>query len=362
MQIIYSLSSGGAEKFVVDLSNELLRRGHEVILCMLLNDKDEILVFNRQFLRCNVEFYSMKFDRGFSMMKCAKLEEFIISKRPDIIHCHLNVIPYVFRFLLFNKRIVVIHTLHNIASETVRGFQYYMNKFYYSLNLIHPVCISKICLESYRSFYHLNNAKMINNGRSIVDKTPRFSEVVGEVDSYKITPNTKVFIHVARFCEQKNQGLLIESFNRIDDENEDFILLVIGDGYESKQGFDMQHKSCSKIFYLGRKNNVNDYLLCSDAFCLTSLYEGLPISILEALSCGVTPICTPVGGIPDVIVDGINGYLSSEINIDSYCKAIKSYIKKPISRKYLIDYYNDNFSISTCAERYEKLYLSCLTK
>ena len=112
---------------------------------------------------------------------------------------------------------------------------------------------------------------------------------------------------------------------------------------------------CSKIYFLGEKNNVGDYLLFSDAFCLTSFYEGLPISLLEALSCGVTPICTSVGGIPDVIKDNQTGYLS-DINVDSYYNAIQRFINKKIPRDNLIEYFNKNFSITVCAEKYEQVF------
>ena len=138
--------------------------------------------------------------------------------------------------------------------------------------------------------------------------------------------------------------------------------MIVGNGYDCLKGKELQQLACDKIFFLGEKNNVNDYLLCSDAFCLTSKYEGLPISLLEALSCGITPICTAVGGIPDVITDGINGYLSERENIESYCNAIKRFLTKPLSRNELIDYYKANYSMEVCAQKYEKLYKQKLWK
>lgn len=74
IQIIYSLCSGGAEKFVVDLSGQLAEMGHDVILCMLRDDKKTRLVFNRQFLNTKVRLHSMGFDRGFSLGKCREVE------------------------------------------------------------------------------------------------------------------------------------------------------------------------------------------------------------------------------------------------------------------------------------------------
>ena len=118
----------------------------------------------------------------------------------------------------------------------------------------------------------------------------------------------------------------------------------------------MQERANPKIKFLGEKNNVNDYLLCSDAFCLSSIYEGLPISLLEALSCGITPICTPVGGVPDVIKDGENGYLSKGFETNDYCKAIRKFIEKPINKNLLVNFYKKNYSMEVCAGKYEEYF------
>ena len=118
----------------------------------------------------------------------------------------------------------------------------------------------------------------------------------------------------------------------------------------------MQQVACSKIHFLGKKNNVNDYLYCADAFCLTSVYEGLPISLLEALSCGVTPICTSVGGIPDVVIDNVSGYLSINRTISGYMEAVKRFLTYPLPRKELIRYYHKHYSMAVCAKKYVNLY------
>ena len=359
MQLIYSLSSGGAEKFVVDLSNQLSEMGHDVILCTLRTLDDVRLSFNKQFLNGKVRLHSMSFDRGFSFYKCRRLERFIDDCRPDIVHCHLNVIPYVFKSALLKKNPVFFHTLHSVASETGgKGLQYLFNRLFYKYDKIHPVCISRVCQESYEEYYKLHNAPVVNNGRAVVPKSLKYDETVQEVDSYKKTSNSRVFIHVARFYTAKNQRLLIDSFNRLKDEGIDFILLVIGSGFDSPDAQWLKDDACDRIFFLGEKNNVHDYMYCSDAFCLTSIYEGLPISILEALSCGVTPICTPVGGIPDVIIDGVNGYLSSGQDVDAYCHAVKRYLARPLPSQSLVQYFEANYSMETCARKYEQLYFA----
>ena len=357
VQMIYSLSSGGAEKFVVDLSNELSSIGHEIILLILLDDVQKSLIFNRQFLSLNVRFHSMGFDQGFSLVKSNKVERFLQDEQPDIVHCHLNVIPYIYQLALTSRKIHFFHTLHNVTEKASgASYQHWINRFFYKKNLIHPVCISRLCQASYQRFYHLNNATYINNGRAFLKPTAHINEVKKEVETYKLSVETLVFIHVARCHKQKNQQLLIDSFNVLNKNGVDFILLMIGSGYDSLEGKVIQASACDKIHFLGEKDNVNDYMMCSDAFCLSSQYEGLPISLLEAFSYGLTPICTPVGGIPDVITDGVNGYLSCGMDVKDYVNAIKRFMDNPMECDKQVSFYKDNYSMDVCAKEYEKLF------
>lgn len=356
IELIYSLSSGGGERFVVDLSNELAKRGNNVIICMLLDDRESCLSFNRQFIAKNVKFHAMRFTSGFSFSKMKKIEDYILEEMPDVVHCHLNVIPYIFRLAYRHREIKFFHTIHNIASAASGSkYQYCINKYFYSHNIIRPITISRECQLSYSRYYKLNNAPCIDNGRSIVRPSDNIETVKIEVSSYKATNSTPVFVHVARCHPSKNQDLLIDSFNELNKAGYDFVLLIIGNGYDSQGGQKLKEKACGNIYFLGEKNNVGDYLLCSDAFCLTSFYEGLPISLLEALSCGLTPICTSVGGIPDVITDGVTGYLA-DVNVGSYLNALRRFFKEKITRNNLIKYFSERFSMHICSAKYEQLF------
>lgn len=358
IQLIYSLCSGGAERFVVNLSNELAAMGHDVTLCMLLSSDESKYVFNRQFLSEDVKFVSLGFGQGFSWSKVRRVENFIGNVCPDIVHCHLNVIPYIFRLAVTCPDIRFVHTLHSVA-ECASGYrmQKAINKWFYRHEKVLPVTISQKCYESYESYYGLNNAHCVLNGCPTPVKTDLFQEVTREVDSFKKDTNTPVFIHVARFHPYKNQKLLIESFNKLDSMGVDFVLLVVGDGYES-EGRLMVDMACNQIHFLGLKKNVTDYLLCSDAFCLTSFNEGLPISLLEALSCGVVPICTRAGGIPDVIEEGVSGLLAKDFDVNSYTDKLVDFVNKPdiINKTILRRSFEQQYSMKVCAEKYISIY------
>ncbi len=358
IQLIYSLGSGGAEKFVVNLSNALANAGHDVTVCILRTDQIPRRIYLKKELAPNIKFHSCQLEPGFSLKKAKIVADFILSEKPDIVHCHLNVIPYIYKVALFHKEIRFIHTIHSIAEHASGGkFQRHINKFFYKSRRIVPVTISKICQQSFEKYYHLSGIARVDNGCPIPEKTSRFNDVKKEIDSYKTDKDTKVFLHVARCYPEKNQTLLIESFNRLNSKGFNFALLCIGFGFDSDKGKELQKLACSKIHFLGVKDNVGDYLYNADAFCLSSSFEGLPISLIEAMACGVTPICTAVGGIPDVVADGKTGYLCPTLSVNDYVDCIRRYLQHPLSKENIESAFKNSFSMEKCANKYLEIYM-----
>ena len=355
VQFIYTLGSGGGEKFVVDLSNELCRLGHEVHL-ITVSEEEERYKFNKQFLSGDVTYHCLHWSVKLNLSTIPKLERLIEEINPDVVNSHLNIL-YLYRLSLRRKDIKFFYTLHNVANVCIsKGIFRWLAKYFFKKGYITPITISAECANSYVKYLGLAKPAMIVNGR---DKTPvseRFDAVKAEIMSYKSCNESKVFIHVARCNPQKNQGLLIESFNKLALEGFDFTLLVIGNYFDTEAGEGLKAMACDRIHFLGEKNNVSDYLACSDYFCLSSKFEGLPISLLEALAYGVTPICTAVGGITDVIKDGDTGYLSLDSTVESYVNAIKRACNKQIIPSQLMNLYENNYSMKICAQKYLELY------
>lgn len=359
VQLTYSLSSGGAERFVVDLSNELSRQGHDIHIVIFRKNSDS--EFYKPLIDKGVTFHNMEIREGFGFLRILRVVKTLRRINPDVVHCHLNVIPYVYFYALICSSIKFFHTLHSTARHTVGNrFQLLINRFFYKTSIIRPVAISGESNDSYAELYRLPEANLIPNGRSKIHATDLFDRVKKEVGSYLSRQHTPIFVHVARYHPSKNQDLLVSVFNRLHEEGVDFILLIIGNGYfGSESAKALRERACKSIRFLGEKQNVGDYLLVADAFCLTSFYEGLPISLLEALSAGCVPICTPVGGIPDVITDGVTGYLSDQVDIESYSNAVMRYLSSrgKIGRGALVEYFDSNYSIEKCASAYISRFL-----
>ena len=174
---------------------------------------------------------------------------------------------------------------------------------------------------------------------------------------YKKDKDTKVILHVARCHAQKNQDLLIDGFNQIVAEGRNVILLIIGLGYDSERGLELKEKACRSVHFLGTRTNIGDYMLNADVFTLSSLAEGMPITLLEAMLCGVPMVSTPVCGAVDVI-NGKNGLLSKDFSKAEYCKALEKVIddNEYYKQNAKADMSETEYTIKKCAEKYMEFY------
>lgn len=354
IQIIPSLSSGGAERFVVSLSNQLAAMGHEVMLCVFSSSPD--LDFNKQFLSEKVIYNNLDIKGKPYIYILFKIYNVVNEFCPNIIHCHLAILHYLFLVYFLKRKIHVFHTIHSMPKYACGDNALFKNifRFLYATDFVVPVTISNECKESFNNFYKLNRVYLIENGVSQVEPSPQVTEVLKEIKAINI--KCPVFIHVARFHSAKNQELLIDVFNEMYENGIKYSLLIIGRGFTSGDGLTLLKTACPQIYFLGEKSNVGDYLLSADYFCLTSKYEGLPISLLEAMSVGVTPIATPAGGIINVIKDGETGFLSSDFSKEAYKSAVLRAMHTKIEKMSIINAYKDNFSMELCAERYISLF------
>lgn len=349
-QIIFSLASGGAERVVVNLSNELAKE-HEVTIICIQKIRGNNSFYLKQ-LNENIEVVSLDANKGINLKSFVKIFQLIIWHNPNIIHAHLNTLVYCFLPSLFFKKIKFFHTLHSIADKSV-GFKHQkiLNRWFYRQHFIRPIAISAECAISFQQFYGLGNISIIPNAVPYPTKSLAFESVKEEVQRYRLDEKSIIFTHLARFSNPKNQNMLVEVFNDLLDQGHPVKLLIIGNGFESCKAILLKRKAKNGIYFLGEKTNPIDYLMNSDCFVLSSEYEGLPMSLLEAFSCGIPAVCTPAGGIPDVLNKDFLGIISTNFTKRSYKHAVEQFItrKDNFDKTKITQYYKENFSIRNSA-------------
>ena len=322
IEVITELSSGGAERFVVDLCNEMsLTR--PVILVILQKLEPNWFYLNE--ISDRVKVISLQKSIGFSFRTCIKLTSLILKEKPAVVHTHLSALYYtVIAAFLFHWRIRFIHTLHNDAiPEAENKFGVWIRKILFCLRLVIPVTISEKSQESFSKLYCCKSS-MIYNGRNI--SYSHDVKLANHWIQYKSSRKTIVLLNVSSVQKSKNQLLLARSVQRLINQGYDLCLLIVGRIVDSSIAKQIRDLGENRIYLLGEQTNPRAYMTLADAFCLSSLYEGMPITLIEAFSVGLVPICTPVGGINNMIIDGKNGFLSESLNEEDYTKALERFL------------------------------------
>ena len=363
LQITPSLSNAGAERFVVDISNQLSKLGHDITIISLVGEFNSFYLSKEINKKIKLIFLNKKM-KGFSFKVFNLLNNFLKKNNFDIIHTHIRSLNYISLPNLINSKNKIVHTIHSDASKESRSKlvrlyrkQLFKNKFVY------PVCISEVSLDSFKKIYNLKS-KMIKNGSRKISRSQKYIFAKKNLKKFKINDETKIYVNIARISKPKNQQLLINIFKTLRKESINAILLIIGGAKteKNKKVYEQMKKdSPSNVFFLGELDNATDYLFLSDFFCLSSLWEGMPISLIESFSAGCIPICTPAGGIKNMIFNNINGFISKDFTYDSYINKIrKSLILDKANVKQMkinsLTSFKKIYSIKNCALNYEKYF------
>lgn len=362
VELITFLAAGGAERLVVDLSNQLAKE-HDAYLVTILDDQKErkIRNFYRSDIADNVHYLNLGLPNGLKLSSQWKVLKALNELNPDIIHVHmiptLKYCALAIGLLSFSRK--VYFSIHNdLRNGYDKGlFKLYCNTFG-RINRFRLSCLSDKNYADFKAFYPHTTIRCIANGRAPVIATNLFNSVREEMNSYRKDKNSRLIIHVARCHPVKNQKLLVTAVNNIVSEGFNVDLVIIGAGFDSPEGNEIKSEACDRIHFIGTRKNIGDYMLNADIFCLSSDYEGMPITLLEAGLAGVPAVSTPVCGSVDLIQNGVNGFLSQSHSLEDYTnalkKAINNYDTIKANAMNMKDY--SPYTIKTCAEKYIKYF------
>lgn len=299
-----------------------------------------------------IKIYSLNENQGMSFRALRKMYKLLGIIKPQIIHTHLHTYPYVMTYAIFHH-IKIIHTMHNmpIYESTKTGQR--ILRFLFKHKYAYPVGISSIITDQIKKVYKLKDVMTIYN----------------PVDTSKFVPNNEnhdkfTFITIGRMSPQKNQALLLKSFSNIVNYDKNVSLIFIGDGELKEELFALtkQLNIENYVKYIGNVSNVECFLNKADVFVLSSIYEGLPMTILEAMSIGLPIISTNVGGVKDVVTD--NGLLVG-VNENELTEAMELIMHSKEKYNYFANNSKKNaknFNLEKIAEEYEKVYFNHLKR
>lgn len=315
LEIIYFIPNwniGGAEKVISELIDNTPKNIQTSILTFKFDN-------NLVYKNCTKILKRRRFRIYYDFLK------YIFDKRPDVIHAHMNpVIPFLVFLRIFNRKIKLVYTVHGEYHKPRLFIFRLLHYIFYTKCNIRIVCVCDSTYNSIKDCWNIPRL-VVFNGISPSKQTA--INITSEINLYKKTDFTKIFLTITRIVPVKNLELMITAFEQLSNKY-DFILIIIGyDPTPNRIELQKLQKMASdRIFFLGPKYNGFDYLFFADAFCMSSNSEAFPMTILEAFSASVPVLATNVGGIPEAVIHGFNGFLSEDLTVSSYKKIISDFI------------------------------------
>jgi glycosyltransferase involved in cell wall biosynthesis len=235
--------------------------------------------------------------------------------KPDIMHSHSADLGFFISLPARLYRIPIINTCHGISFpySQYNMLKRFMEKFFLrfagfkEITAVDEIGIKKLDEAGFNAVYVPNGVDL-----DIFDKKI-------SAKNHKIC-----FLFVGRLEQQKGLVHLIKGVKMLE---EDFELLIVGEGSQENELRNVASGSDNVKFlgYLGGKELVEKYLE-SDVFILPSIWEGLPVSLLEAMAAGLPVIVTDVGGISGICLNGENALVVNPGNPEELASAMKKMI------------------------------------
>lgn len=367
--IITKLELGGAQKVAISICEKIDKTKFEPFLICgcggILDEetKNQIrVIFVKDLVR---EINPIKDLKAlYSIYKILKQE------KPDIVHTHSSKAGIVGRFAARMCGIKnIIHTIHGFSFNDTQSFL--KKNLFISLEKL-GAKISKYLIPV--SVENTTKGLQNNIGTKEQYHYIRLGVDIENFKHFKDTPTLKkeldidekdfLVTTIGPFKPQKNLPDFIKTANEISKNNKNFKFVIVGDGTLRNEFEKLitDYNISQNIFLIGWRRDISNILHSSDFFVMTSLWEGLPISTIEALSCGLIPIVNDVDGQREIIKDGYNGFLIKPHDIKSIEEKIlllakNSNLKNEMSEnaRKSIDY---TFSIGHMIKQHEQLYLT----
>ena len=334
---ILEATSGGTQKHVIDIAKKIDKSNFQIDIIFSSNRNKHFIEDSKGIFN---ETYGLPIQRSASFSDLSniyKIRKIIKSNNYDIVHCHSTKAGFVGRLAGFlSGHPNIVYSPHGFMfCDTRIKFKrlLYLNLEKYLGYLTNKV-IAVSGSERDLALHHqiVPSKKIITMYNSIDPSDYEDFKYVNKVQE-KLKDKSKQVIlgTVGRLYYQKDPITLINSFKVINDRFPNTKLVIVGDGPLEKECIQLikQLNLSNQIELAGFQKDSKTYYQMFDIFMLSSHYEGLPYSLLEAMMMGIPAVGTDVVGIKDLILHGKTGYLVKEGDHKELADAVIKMLENP---------------------------------
>jgi glycosyltransferase involved in cell wall biosynthesis len=305
------LGRGGAEQLLVNSLPLVDRARFNISVAYVLPWKDALV---GELERRDATVFGLGSKGAADVRWAYRLRRLVADQRIDLVHTHSPSIAAIARVVV-PRRVRFVHTEHNMWSR-YRSVTRWANALTYPRNAA-VLAVSNAVAESIRvPTWVAREPPEVSVVYQGADRAAVYRGPEARSDARRalaIAPDDLVVGTVGNFTAKKDQATLLAAVASLTREHDRLRLVLVGTGpLEDELRRRARELGVEeRVMFTGMRDDVLALLPAFDVFTLSSRYEGLPISLLEAMASGLPCVVTRVGGIPEVVTDGHEGLLAA---------------------------------------------------
>ncbi|MDW0116282.1 glycosyltransferase family 1 protein [Sporosarcina thermotolerans] len=360
LHVLGELNRGGAETMVMNLYRSIDRNRLQFDFII---HGDGVYDYTQEILSLGGRIYKVKRYNGKNHIGYVKAWKSFFGKYPEykIIHGHVRSTASIYLSLAKKNGLLTISHSHSTSSgiglsSVVKNLlQYpirYIADYFFACSNSAGIWLFGKKTSKKDNFFVINNA--INTKEFIIDFEKR------KMKRKELGVSEKFVIgHVGRFGTEKNHEFLIDIFNEVYLRNRNSVLVLVGDG-EQKQRIQQKVKKLdlsSNVIFTGVRSDIPDLLRAMDVFVFPSLFEGLPVTLVEAQASGLP--CIVSNNITEEIkITSLIKSISLNNDAGYWAENILKFAKSKKRGNTYSDIVNSNYDISLSAISYQNFMLN----
>jgi glycosyltransferase involved in cell wall biosynthesis len=366
VKILHFISSGGffgAENVLLNIAQSFNNDNYVSLIAAIRDARSPNVEIIERAKSLGLPTHIFESQGRIDLKTIKELKKYLIENKIDILHTHNYKSDIIGALAAKDTGIALISTAHGFTDMNSKVSWYErLDQWFLKKYFKRTIVVTDQMLRNFPS----DKRRIISNGINI----KKFETAAHDRErirrEYGIADADLLIGTVGRLSVEKNQALFLSALLGILQEHRHVKVMIIGDGPEGDalKGFVKASGLEQKVLFTGLISDPAPFYQAFDIFVLSSLTEGVPLTLLEAMASKVPVVATKVGGIPQIISDGVTGLLVESQNASQLREAISTLIcdssKRERFKEAAFNFAKENYSLDRMNWLYHEVYQEVL--